>query len=64
MARSKCRRISAGTLIRYRDGVCTFACHHAGCRASYGERERVYPAWVSHVLAATAAEKARAGGGR
>ncbi len=33
MSRSKSRRVGAGTLIRYRDGTCTFTCHHSHCHA-------------------------------
>ncbi len=33
MSHPKSRHIGAGVLIRYRDGICTFTCHHSGCRA-------------------------------
>jgi hypothetical protein len=33
MSRPKSRRIGAGVVIGYRDGICTFTCHHDGCRA-------------------------------
>ncbi len=33
MSRSTSRRVGAGTLTRYRDGSCTFACHRSGCHA-------------------------------
>ncbi len=33
MSRSTSRRVGAGTLTRYRDGSCTFACNHSGCHA-------------------------------
>jgi hypothetical protein len=33
VSRSTSRRVGAGTLIRYRDGGCTFACHRSGCHA-------------------------------
>jgi hypothetical protein len=33
MSRPKSRRVGAGVLTRYRDGICTFACHHSGCGA-------------------------------
>ncbi len=33
MSRSTSRRVGAGVLTRYRDGSCTFACHHSGCHA-------------------------------
>jgi hypothetical protein len=38
MSRSKSRRVGAGVLTRYRDGSCTFACHHSGCHAYWEPR--------------------------
>jgi len=33
VSRSTSRRVGAGTLTRYRDGSCTFACNRSGCGA-------------------------------
>jgi hypothetical protein len=33
MSRPQSHRVGAGVITRYRDGICTFACNHSGCRA-------------------------------
>jgi hypothetical protein len=33
MSRSTSRRVGTGILTHYRDGSCTFTCHHSGCHA-------------------------------